>query len=367
MILIKHGNVHFPKGKTKKTDILIDQSKIIKIGDHISADAMVMDAKECEVFPGFILPTTSVGIYNYADLRHTDSDEKANPVNADLHVKYSLDPVEVKLQGYERHGITAFGAVPNDSALIAGQMGVYHTNGRTASEMAISENVALKINFLPSVKRTFSPRSMAPMTRMGMTAILRKEFQKAALKKEDGSYDPSGDILRKVLNRELPILCNAREYFEIETMLDLQNEFGFRLIFMGAYQAEQSLDKLKKANASVILGDLLDSSYVTYYQADIPALISMEEQIPMAFSNNGSGFEGLLWSAEKAVRNGLVPDKAVDMMTIQTAEILGISDKVGSIEVGKYADLSIWNGHPLKTYNAQIHTCITAGEVWRAE
>ncbi len=367
MILVKNGTVHFPKGKTEDVDILIDGEKIIDIGKDIQAEAEVIDATGCEVFPGFILPTTSVGIYNYADMTHTDSDERSTPSNPDLHVRYSLDPVEVKIQGYENHGITAFGAIPNDSALIAGQMGVYHTSGRTASEMAVSEDVALKVNFIPSVKRTFSARDVAPMTRMGMAAILRNELAMAARSKEEDGYDPEKAVLRRVLERELPILCNVREQFDIETILDLQKEFGFRLILMGAYQANASIKKLENAEVSVILGDLIDGSYVTYYDADIPALLDMSKTLPVALANNGSGYEGLLWSAEKAVRNGLSPDKAIDMITVNTADILGVSDKIGTIEVGKYADLSIWSGHPLKTYDAQINACITAGKVWRAE
>lgn len=368
LIIIKNGTVHFPKGEKKKIDILIKGEKIVNIGENLEAEGEIIDASDCEVFPGFILPTTSVGVYNYADLAHTDSDEKSAPSNPDLHVRYSLDPVEVKIQGYEKHGITAFGAIPNDSALIAGQMGVYHTRGRAASEMAISDDVALKVNFIPNVKRNFMSRNMAPMTRMGMASILRKELKDASLEKqEDCQYNPGRDVLRRVLNREIPIICNVREQFDIETILDIQKEFGFKLILMGAYQANSSIKKLEEANVSVILGDLIDGSYVTYYDADIPALLKMSEVVPLALSNNSSGYEGLLWSAEKAVRNGLESDQAVDMITINTAKILGVDDKIGSIAIGKYADISIWSGHPLKTYDAHINACITAGRIWRAE
>lgn len=368
MILVKNGTVHFPKGEERKTDILIDGDKIVEIGENLTAGEQCIDASGCEVFPGFILPATSVGVYNYADLAHTDSDEKSAPVNPDIHVRYSLDPTEVRIQGYERHGITAFGAVPNESALIAGQIGVYHTSGRTVSEMAISEDVALKVNFIPSVKRTFASRDMMPMTRMGMASMLRNELKKASLKKTDNAgYDPGRDILRRVLNKELPVLCNVREKFDIETILEIQKEFGFELILMGAYQADTLQNKLKEAGASVILGDLIDGSFVTYYDSDISALLEMSENVLTAFSNNGSGYEGLLWSAEKAVRNGLGVERAIDMLTINAADILGVSDKTGSIEVGKYADISIWDGHPLKTYDGHINVCITAGKIWRAE
>ena len=368
MILVKHGLVHFPKGETKKVDVLIDGDKIVEVGENLTADAELIDASGCEVFPGFILPATSVGIYNYADLGHTDSDERSAPINPDLHVRYSLDPVEVKIQGYEKHGITAFGAVPNESALIAGQIGIYHTSGRTAREMAVAEDVALKVNFIPSVKRTFAARDMTPMTRMGMASMLRSELKKASLKKpDDTAYAPGSDVLRRVLNRELALLCNVRERFDIETILELQKEFGFKLILMGAYQADAVQDKIQKAGASVILGDLIDGSLVTYYDSDIPALLEMSKRVPTAFSNNSSGYEGLLWSAEKAVRNGLNVEQAVDMLTINTAGILGAADKIGSIEVGKYADLSIWDGHPLKTYDAHIQMCITAGKIWRVK
>ncbi|MEZ3487828.1 MAG: amidohydrolase family protein [Lachnospiraceae bacterium] len=368
MVLIENGNVHFPKGETKKVDILIEGDRIVEIGEKISVDAEHIDASGCEVFAGFILPATSVGVYNYADLAHPDSEEKSTPVNPDLHVRYSLDPAEVKLQGYERHGVTAFGAVPGDPALIAGQIGVYHTSGRTAAEMAVSEDVALKVNFIPSVKRTFASRDVMPMTRMGMASMLRNELKKASLKKEDdASYDPGRDVICRVLNKELPILCNVRERFDIETILGIQKEFGFKLILMGAYQADSLQEKLKEAGVSVLLGDLIDGSLVTYFDADIPALLKMSKKVLTAFSNNGSGYEGLLWSAEKAVRNGLKVEQAIDMLTINTADILGVGDKTGSIEAGKYADISIWDGHPLKTYDAHIKVCMTAGKIWRAE
>lgn len=367
LILVKGGNVHFPNGKKEQVDILIDGDKIAGVGKDLSADAEVIDASGCQVFAGFILPATTVGIYNYADLRHTDSDEKSAPVQADLEVRYSLDPTEVLRQGYEKHGITAFGAVPGDSVLAAGQTGVYHTAGRTAAEMAILEHAALKVNFTPSVKRWFSSRQMTPMTRMGMASILRKEFCRAAGKAKAGEKeDASREVFRNVLDGKMPVLCSVCESFDIETMLDLQKEFGFRLILLGAYQADRCADKIRKAGVSILLGDLLDCSYVTYYQADIPALLQMADSVPMAFSNSTSGFEGLLWSAEKAVRNGMPVDKATDMLTIDTAKILGVSDRTGSIEQGKYADLSIWSGHPLETYKAGIRYCITAGKVWRA-
>lgn len=365
MILIKNGNVHFAKGKTENLDILIKGKKIVEVGKNLSADAEVIDASACEVFPGFILPTTSVGIYNYADLRCTDSNERAVPINPDLHVHQALDPVEVKMQGYEKHGITTFGAVPGNSALIAGQMGLYHTNGRSASDMAVSEDVALKIDFLSEVKKEFAPRNFAPMTRMGMAAMLRKEFLQT-IHSHDTKYNPERSVYQKVLEGKLPILCNVREKCDIETMLELKKEFGFKLILMGAYQAGAVHETLKEMQTPVILGDLIDASYLSYYHADIHDLISVSKDIPMACSNNSTGFEGLLWSAEKMVRNGLAIEDAIDMITINPAKILGVEDRIGSIEVGKYADISIWNAHPLKTYSAHIEVCITAGRVWRA-
>lgn len=368
MLLIKNGNVHFPKGKTDVVDILIDGKRISKIEKNIQANADVIDATGCEVFPGFILPATKVGIYNYSDLRHTDADEKSNPINLDLHVKYSLDPQEVKMQGYEMHGITAFGAVPGSSALVAGQVGIYRTTGRTVEDMVISEDVALKINFTSDVKREFAKRNIMPMTRMGMMSMLRTELENAKrLEAKDILSKRQKDVWVRVLDGKLPILCRVQEKFEIEVMLELQKEFGFKMILLEAYQSPALAEKIENANVSVLLGDLIDGSAATYYEMDIPAFLKMSENVMTGLSNNGSGFEGLLWSAEKIARYGGNVDKIVDMLTIDTAKILGVDEKIGSIEAGKYADIAIWSKHPLETYDSHVQVCITGGKVWRSD
>ena len=179
MYLIKNGTIHQSEGKKlTQTDILVEENRIRKIGKNMEVPgATVIDASGMEVFPGMILPATSVGLIDYTSMKQPDSTEWGQPVYPQLSVRYSLDMREVHLQKYEQSGITAFGACPGNKALIAGQTGVFHTYGNTAQTMEIKDPVALKANFISDVKVAFGGKSMYPMTRMGMAALLRKSLQ----------------------------------------------------------------------------------------------------------------------------------------------------------------------------------------------
>ena len=125
MLLIKNGALYLPGGKVlTDSDVLVQDGHIKEIGkDLASADACVFDACGKDVFPGFILPVSSVGLTDYADFRHGDANDVSAPNQAGLHVRYALDGREVALQRYWLRGITSIGAAPgkkmaidNDSA-----------------------------------------------------------------------------------------------------------------------------------------------------------------------------------------------------------------------------------------------------------
>lgn len=364
MYLIKNGTIHQSEGKKlTQTDILVEENCIRKIGKNMEVPgATVIDASGMEVFPGMILPATSVGLIDYTSIKQPDSTEWGQPVYPQLSVRYSLDMREVHLQKYEQSGITAFGACPGNKALIAGQTGVFHTYGNTAQAMEIKDPVALKANFISDVKAAFGGKSMYPMTRMGMAALLRKSLQ-----------EPEGDgkeVLEKVRKGELPLLVNVYTAAETETVLSIAKELGIQVILQGVYDLKGLEEQIieMKDSVKLLIGDLYSYGYAVEFDTDPAAYQRLiDAGVTVGLSNSGdngmNGKEVLLWSAMKLVAQGMDPDTVMDMMTEKNAQILGVADKVGRLEEGMLADLVIWSANPVKTYQAQAVLCMADGQV----
>lgn len=367
MLLIKNGNLHLPGQVVRKGDILIKDKCILKVGEGLKEDVPAWDAEGKEVFPGFILPVTSVGLTDYANLRQGDSNEISSPCNPQLHVRYALDWREVERQQYWKSGITSIGAAPAGGALLAGQMGVYHVCGRSTAQMCVCDTAALKGNFTSEVKKTFGEKNVAPMTRMGMASCLREKFRAAKewMEKKDAEPDSNYEVLGRVLKREIPLLMNAATVADISAVLDLAGEFGIRVILNAPYEGDLAAGVIEKSKASVILMDLFDAGARIWYGTDVDRLISLKEQVPlcMGCSAGGVGRENLLWNACRLVQMGYKPEEVLDLMTVKTAEVLGVDHLIGSIKEGLFADLVIYNGNPLESWSADVDAAIVAGDI----
>src|SRR5690606_22781888 len=180
------------------------------------------------------------------------------------------------------------------------------------------------------------------------------------------------DALAAVLAGDIPLLITAHRHNDIMTALRVQEEFGFRLVLDGAAEAHQMLDEIKAADVPVLIhapmarayGERENMSFTT------PAKLA-KEQIPFAFQ---SGFEGyvpktrvVLFEAAVAVQHGLPFERALAGLTIEAANILGIEDRVGSIEVGKDGDLALYDGDPFEYTSHAVGTIIDGVQVSKLE
>ena len=373
MILIHDGNVHLKTGEVKTMDILIEGNRIKAMGHDLvpkGADTQVIDAKGKEVFPGFIVPCTSVGLCDFTDFKQGDHNEATDPSTPQLNVKDALDRREVLLQQYHYSGITAFGAAPGASNVIAGQMGVYHTAGKSEKDMCIKEFAALKGNYMNTVKRTYGKRSVAPMTKMGMASILRNALLEAKkyAEKEEKPFDPKQQAMGKILSKEVPFVVTANTASEINGIIEIAKEFDLRLVINSAYQPEQCQGLMGDNQIPVLLGQPQSMGYAVAYETDYPKIIEMMRTgATIGISNSGdsdmAGRETLLWGAIKLVQAGADAEEVIQMMTINNATALGVEDQIGSLEENKLADIVIFNEHPAKSYQAYVEVSIIAGEI----
>lgn len=369
MLLIKGGYLHLPNQEVIAGDVLIEKDKIVKVGQNITNEtAEIFDAKGKEIFPGFILPVTSVGLTDYANLRQGDSNETAVPCNPSLHVRYALDGREIALQRYWLGGITSIGAAPANGALLAGQMGVYHVSGgMAASQLCVKDTVAVKGNFTSEVKSTFVNKNMAPMTRMGMASCFRNILKETQIWLEDETPAPNKDYetLSRVLKGELPILVNANTSVDISDVLNIAEEFQIKVILNGIYEGDKVIEQIEKLGTALIIGDLFDSGAAVWYESYFDKLLSKRKnlEISIGCSTGSVGKENLLWNACRLVQKGYSAADVLDLMTVQTAKILGVDDLIGSIKEGLFADLVIYNNNPLEKWSADLEATIVAGKI----
>ena len=372
MFLLKGGNIHTESGEVKNnSDLLFDNTSINKIGKNLAANgAEVLDVSGMEVFAGFIAPCTSVGLVDYTNFRQGDQNEDTDPLNPHLNVKYALDKREIQLQQYHYSGITSFGAAPGPNNIISGQMGVYHTAGESVKKMCIKEFAAIKGSFSLEVKRTYGKRPAAPMTKMGMASMLRNALIGARdyMNKEEKEFDEKNEGLVKLLQREVPLLMNARSAAEISGIISIAREFDLRLVLHNVYQPDKCAAEILENNIPVLLGQPQTNGYSTCFDTDFSGILEMvKDGAVVGLSTSGddgfSGRETLLWGAIRLVQAGADVEEVIKMLTINNARALGVEDLTGSLKEGKQADIVVYNRHPLKTYAAQVEVSIVAGEV----
>lgn len=320
------------------------------------------------VTPGLIDARSVVGlagIYNIDD--DQDQLETSSAIQPDLRAMDAYNPREDLVKFLQALGVTILHTGHGPGAVISGQTMIVKTAGNTLEESLVDSVTALAITLGSSVRGNFDN----PGTRAKAVAMLRQQLIEAQEYAEDRDEDTPRDLkkeaLTDLLNGEIYAMINAHRVSDITTALRLQEEFGFRLLLEGASEAYLLIDEIKEAGVTVIIhptmmrtsGDGENASFETAGKL-------AEAGIPVLFQ---SGFEGyvpktrvVLYEAAIAVANGLPHNQALYALTIEAAKVLGISDRTGSLERGKDADLVIYDGDPFE-YVTKAKTVIINGNV----
>lgn len=355
--------------------VLIRDGKIEQVGpqSRVRIPDNYTVYESAVVTPGLIDARTVVGLAGYYNYDHDqDQLERSNPFQPELRAFDAYNALEALVKWQREHGITTMHTGHGPGALASGQTMIVKTIGDTVDEALIDSVTMVAMTLGPSVGRVYDQIG----SRSRAVAVLRGEFIKAKAYADkragaDADKRPSRDlkmeIMAKVLNREVKALITAHSVTEIMAALRLQREFGFDLVLDGAAESYLVLDEIKRAGVPVFIhptmvrtsGETKNASYET-------AAALHEKGIPFAFQ---SGYEGyvpktrvVLFEAAMAVGNGLPFDEGLKALTISPAKLLGISDRVGSIERGKDADLVLFEGDPFE-YTTRVCKVIINGEV----
>jgi len=334
----------------------------------IPDDARVLRASV--VTPGLIDPHGTIGtsgIYNVeADQDQLDT---SMPLQPQLRAVDAYNPREELVAFVRGLGITSVHTGHGPGAPISGQTAVFSTGAETIAEALRDSLTTVSMTLGPAAGEEFE----SPGTRAKTVALLRERFVAArqyGTKKEAGDdvpVDLGHDVLLRVLGGEIPAMITAHKAHDLQAALRLQEEFGFRLILAGAAEAYLIADQIKAAGVPVLLhATMIRPSGGAESAAFNTAARLHEAGIPVAIQ---SGYEPyvpktriVLYEAAVASAYGLPREAALASITRTPAEILGLDDRLGTIEPGKDADLALFDGDPLE-YTSHVCHVVIRGEV----
>lgn len=365
MIHIKNGKLYTMSGEIlEKGDILIEHGKIVAIGESLEAplDAEVIDAAGKLVFPGFIDAHCHLGMWEDAiGFEGADGNESVDPVTPQLRAIDAIYPMDRTFEEAREGGITTVCTGPGSANVIGGTFATIKTWGHRIDDMILQEPAALKVAFGENPKRTYSNQKKSPSTRMATAAILREQLFKAQTYKEKlekakenpdkkPDYDMKLEPLVRVLNKEIPLKAHAHRTDDIFTALRIAKEFDVNITLDHCTEGHLIIEDLLKENKPIISGPQLTER--TKYELKnktfkSPAMMS-QAGLKLAITTDHPvvPLQYLPVCAGLAVKDGMEELEALKAITIYPAEILGIQDRVGSLEVGKDADIAIFDGHP---------------------
>ncbi len=366
MILIKNARLNTMAGIEDKLGfIATKEGKIEAVGTKLNQsdyqDYHVIDADGAILTPGLVDPHCHIGIMEEGiQFEGNDTNEMTNPVYPELRGLDSVYPHDRAFSYTASSGVTSVVTGPGSANVIGGTFTALKTVGKTVDEMVFKEEVCMKMALGENPKRVYSNQKKAPSTRMASAAIMREWLMKARdyyndLKayenKEEGANKPTFDMKLHSLMRVfdgMKVKIHAHRSDDIMTAIRISKEFGLDASIDHATEAYLIPDAVKESGFPMILGPTLgySSKYELIHRSFKSAKILEDYNIPFAIMTDHPviTLDATLVQAALFVKEGLSRKKALEALTIDAAKINGIEDRVGSLEVGKDADIVIWDG-----------------------
>ena len=365
--LIEHADVYpVSRAVLPNTAVLIDAGKIKAIGAEALAQAgsaTRIDATGLRLYPGLISANSALGLIEISAVRATVDTAEVGAVNPNALAQIALHADSDLIPVARAGGVLSALSVPRGD-LIAGQSALINLSGWNYEEMTLKPSVAMHIYWPSTRMPDWLPKSAIEQALKAATEnlrILTASFDEAiAYRAKAGAPVAAQDLRLKallpVLNGELPLFIHVDELTQIRGALAFAAKYKLKLTLVGATDAWRMADELKAANVSVILGSPFNlplrrsEGYDVIYAA---AGKLNAAGVKIAIATDASGMDSsleknLAYAAAQAAAFGLPPEQALRSITLSAAEILGVSDRLGSIDVGKDANLILVRGDVLE-------------------
>ena len=367
--------------------VLMEGGKITAVGTaaavKVPKGAKVVDAKGMTVYPGLIDAETRIGLSEIASDRMTnDTVEPSDEIFPQMHVYDAFHSESEHIPITRFNGITNAVVAPAETDTIPGQDSFIQLAGRDRDAMLMVKDVALAMNFGEAPKRGGRGEAGAaggaryPSTRMGEISQMRQALLDAqeymarrgrpAVSEETaaaapaaggrggaaagGNFNLRNEALIPYLKGEKPVVLGAYDGHDVETAMAFAQEFHLKVILSHVTRAQDVLDKIASYHVPVIVGPIYDlpgpnERFDAVYS--VPGELQKRGVKVILASYNVSNSRNLPYSAGFAVAYGMPYDEALKSITLNPAEAFGLGDKLGSLDVGKIANVVIADGDPL--------------------
>jgi Imidazolonepropionase and related amidohydrolases len=365
----------------EKYDLLIEGTKISRVEKNIEPeeDWEIIDAAGRLVTPGIVESHCHTGMGAWA-LGDLDVNETTNPVLPGIRAVDAVNPMDKSFRSALENGVTTLITGPGSSNLIGGTFVAIKSYGKTVEECVINPEICMKMALGENTKLNYGKRGKAPSTRMMSAALIREQLYKAkeyhqnyiayqekVKKGESASF--SHDIHLHSLMRVfdgMRVKFHCHQADDILTAMRIAEEFNLRYTLDHCTEGHLIMDEIKRKNPQCILGPIFGgmSKYEVHNKTEKAAAVFEKAGIKfsIATDNGVIPMDGLLTQVAMLVKYGLSRETALRAITINAAEVTDVDDRVGSIEVGKDADVVIWNEDPLST-NSEVGIVISDGKV----
>jgi imidazolonepropionase-like amidohydrolase len=386
-ILIQNATIVPVEGATlQKGDLLIEHGKIAAVESEIPVPegATVIDASEMFVYPGFIDGYTHLGLSEIAAIASTVDVREMGRENPELKVAWAVNPHSVHFKTSRINGTTSALVAPSGGTF-PGISALLKMHGWTFDEMLVKEEATSFINF-PMTPRPPRGARIGPQREAKVDVTSRlvekiREYLNEArhyllLKRlaakdpevEMPDLNPKYEALAPVLDGTLPVIISVEKAKDIELAIQFVQEEKIKAIFRGCAQGFKVSGKIKEAGIPVIIDDLYTgpSEPEDGYDAPFRNVVELAEAGVMICFSSGVDpaiSKDLAYHAARAVAFGLDWNEAIKALTINPAKIFGIDDRVGSIKVGKDADILICTGDPLDLRSEVKHLFIDGKDI----
>lgn len=355
--------------------LVLENGKIAAVGKadsvKIPSGATIVDAKGMTVYPGLFDAETNLGLVEIgSDAMTTDLNEVSDEIMPHMHVYDAFHAESVRIPIARYNGVTNAIVAPGPRDLISGQDSLIQLDGRDRDEMILGRDIALAMNYGAEQRRTGQAppgggggggQPKYPMTRMGLITELRQTFldtQDYMRKKDAGEKKPDGafktdlryEALIPYLQGQKPVVIGVHQGYEVEPIMNVAQEFHLKVILNHMNHTEDVLDEVAAYKVPVIFSGIwdlpeADERYDAVYS--IPGKLSKLGVKVAIATDNPEKDRNLAYAAGFAVAYGMPYDDALKSITLNPAEMFGVADQYGSLDVGKVANVVIANGDPL--------------------
>jgi imidazolonepropionase-like amidohydrolase len=370
--LLRGGDLHTVSGGVlPATDLLIENGRIAAIGENLAAPegATVVDVRGKRVYPGLIAPFTTLGLIEIGAVRATDDRDESGEITPEVSADVAYAPDSDLLPTVRSRGITTVQVVPTGAA-IAGRSFVTHLAGWTKEDAGLAFDEGLVVAWPRLAIRTAWWMRSGPEEQRKRIAEERErlieafesarayhEAREAGLKVD---HDPRWEAMRPAIAGEVPVYVRADDERQIVEAIAFSLRFDLDLVLVGGAEANRVTDLLVEHDVPVILGST--TALPTRADDGYDARFTLPAELERAGVRFALGHltwgawdvRNLPFQAGQAIAFGLAPERALRAVTLSTAEILGLDDRLGSLDVGKDATLFVSAGDVLDVIGQRV-------------